>query len=286
MKRRVTVIVVTALLLGGAIVAEKALQSVEREDPMGRKLLYLPSAEMLRLASFGNAGLIADALYLWSIQYYGQYGQHERFLYLDSVYQLITDLDPLYFDAYRVGALIMQLSTIDEEENKQSVIRLFDKALRNMPANHEIAEAAGWDLFIRYRDRKEGIRYFEAAVDLPGAPIRIRRFLAAWREKEEAWSIEDAIAYWIEVRDSTEDAYNRAVSERQIYRLVASRDVEQLDPILKNWSLMHGRCPDSWAAVVETGFLTETPTDYFGRPYRILPEGCVAMGEDEVRFFD
>jgi hypothetical protein len=283
-KQTAFVLLVVVLLFGGAVVAEWALQGIERQDPMGRKLLYLPSAQMLRFAGLGNPGLMADAFYLWSIQYYGQYQPHERFLYLEPVYQLITDLDPLYFDAYRVGALIMQLPTVDEEAHKQAVIRLFDKALRNMPENHEIAEAAGWDMFIRYRDKAEGIRYFKVAVEIPGAPLRLKRFLAAWREDEEGWSIDDAISYWTEVRDSSDDEYNRMVSERQIYRLVASRDEELLNPILEKWKLWHGRCPGSWDAVVEAGFLRKAPVDYFGRPYRILAESCTTMGEDEVRF--
>lgn len=283
MKRTVVVLFVVVLLFGIAIVAERALQGIERQDPLGRKLLYLPSAQMLRLASLGNPGLVADAFYLWSIQYYGQYRPHERFLYLEPVYQLITDLDPLYFDAYRVGALIMQLPTTDEETHKQSVIRLFDKAVKNMPENHEIAEAAGWDMFIRYRDKAEGIRYFKVAAEIPGAPVRLKRFLASWREDEEGWSIDDAITYWTDVRDSSDDEYNRAVSNRQIYRLLASRDEEALNPILGTWKLWHGRCPETWGAVVESGFLREVPVDYFGKPYRILDDSCTVIAEDSVR---
>jgi tetratricopeptide (TPR) repeat protein len=283
-KRAIVALLAVVSLIGTAVVAERALQGIERADPLGRKLLFLPSAQMLRLASLGNAGLMADALYLWSIQYYGQYEPHERFLYLEPVYQLITDLDPLYHDAYRVGALIMQLPNTDEEANKQAVIRLFDKALRNMPDNYEIAETAGWDLFIRYRDKAEGIRYFKAAAGIPGAPVRIKRFLVAWEEDEEGWSIDDAISYWTDVRDSSDDDYNRAVSERQIYRLIASRDKAQLNPLLEKWKLWHGRCPETWAEVVDSGFLSSVPVDYFGNPYLILAEDCTVKGADSVRF--
>ena len=284
MKRAVVFVAIVALALAVSIVAEKALQGVERPDPMGRRLLYLPSAEMLKLTSLGNEGLVADLLYLWSIQYYSQFQPHERFLYLETVYNLITDLDPLYHDAYRIGALIMQLPTTDEEAHKQAVIRLFDKAIRNMPNNYEIADIAGWDMFIRYRDKREGIRYFKKAVEIPGAPVRLVRFLTKWTEDEEGWSVDDAIEYWTEVRDSSDDPYHRAVSERQIYRLIDSRDAAVLDPVLQNWRLLHGRCPDNWREVVDSGLLDEVPVDYFGQPYRIRPESCTSMGEDAVRY--
>lgn len=284
MKRVVLALLVVAGLLMGTVVSERALQGVERPDPLGLKLLYLPSAEMLRLTSLGNAGLVADVLYLWSIQYYSKYQPHERFLYLETIYQLITDLDPLYHDAYRVGALIMQLPTIDDETYKEGVIRLFDKALRNMPENHEIAEAAAWDMYIRYRDKAEALRYLKVAAEIPGSPHRLKRFLAVWSEDEEEWSFENAIGYWMEVREGAETEYDRAVCEKQIYRLVASRDEELLNPMLGEWMVRQGRCPESWDVLVGVGLLHEPPTDYFGHRYRILPESCTVMAIESVRF--
>jgi hypothetical protein len=139
-------------------------------------------------------------------------------------------------------------------------------------------------MFIRYRDRHEGIRYFRAAVAMPGAPHRLKRFLAVWSEDEEGWSFEDAMSYWREVSEEAETEYDRAVSERQIYRLIASRDEALLNPVLQKWSLWHGRCPTNWQEVIDSGFLAEIPIDYFGQTYRILPETCSAMAVNEVRF--
>ncbi|MGD8441324.1 MAG: hypothetical protein PVG53_12365, partial [Holophagae bacterium] len=209
MRRRAVALLVVAGLLAGAVASERAMQGVDRQDPLGRRLLYLPSPEMLRLASLGNPGLVADLLYLWSIQYYAQYQPRDRFLYLEPIFNLITDLDPRYDDAYRIGALIMQLPVTEEAKNKAAVIRLYDKALRNMPDNHEIAEAAGWDMYIRYRDKAQAIRYFEAATAMPGAPNRLQRFLGVWREQRESWSFDNALAYWREVRGEAKNRYDR-----------------------------------------------------------------------------
>ncbi len=283
MRRRAVALLVVAGLLAGAVATERMLQGVDRQDPLGRRLLYLPSPEMLRLASLGNPGLVADLLYLWSIQYYAQYQPRDRFLYLEPIFNLITDLDPRYDDAYRIGALIMELPVTEETKNKAAVIRLYDKALRNMPDNHEIAEAAGWDMYIRYRDKAEAIRYFEAATAMPGAPHRLERFLGVWREQGEGWSFDNALAYWREVRDEAQSRYDRTMCERQIYRLYAAHDGERLDPMLKRWSAHHGGCPTSWQPLVDAGWLDEVPKDYFGHPYRILPDSCSTMGQDEAR---
>jgi len=282
--RRVAILLlVIAGLLAGTIAAERALQKINRADPLGRELLFLPSAEMLELMSLGNEGLVADVLYLWSIQYYSKYQPHERFLYLETIFDLITDLDPLYHDAYRVGALIMQLPTTEEAMHKDAVIRLFDKGLRNMPENYEIAEAAGWDMYIRYRDKPEALRYFSAAAAVPGSPHRIKRFLAVWSDEEKDWSFEDALSYWMEVREEAVTDYDLAVCERQIYRLIASRDEAALNPLLHNWKFRHGICAGSWREIVEAGWLDAPPLDYFGQEYRISPDTCTAHAIEGVR---
>ena len=283
MKRIALALLAVGLLLAGAVTTERALQKTPRPDPLGRRLLYLPTAEALHLMSLGNAGLVADLLYLWSIQYYSQFQPHERFLYLETVYNLITDLDRLYADAYRIGALIMQIQTGNDDAHKAAVVRLFDKGLRNLPANFELAEAAAWDMYIRYREMDHARRYIEAAVAMPGSPPRYGRALAVWREREGEWSFDSAVEYWEQAREEATNDYDRAVCERQIYRLYAARDEEQLEPLLDEWSMRHGECPDDWRQVVDAGWLRDVPVDYFGAPYEILPESCTAMAKDGVR---
>ena len=116
MKRTIGTLAIVATLIGVAVVSEVRLGAIPRPDPLGRELLYLPSPEILKILSLGNPGLAADVLYLWSIQYYSFFEPHERFLYLETIFNLITDLDPLYADAYRIGALIMQIQTSGDQE--------------------------------------------------------------------------------------------------------------------------------------------------------------------------
>ena len=99
MKRRFVSLSIVVLLLAGAVLCAVKLEGIPREDPLGRNLLYLPSPEMLKILSLGNPELVADILYIWSIQYYSGFRPQERFLYLETVYDLITELDPLFFDA-------------------------------------------------------------------------------------------------------------------------------------------------------------------------------------------
>lgn len=275
MRQKLARIAIVVALLGVAVTAEVRLTKIPREDPLGRKLLYLPSPEMLKILSLGNPNLAADVLYLWSIQYYSFFEPHERFLYLETIYGLITDLDPLFFDAYRIGALIMQIQTGgDQDELKESVRRLFDKGLRNLPDNWRLAEAAAWDFFIRFRDRRSALHYAEIAARYPGAPPRIKRMVGVWRDKESVWTLDDSIDYWRRALEDAEDEMDRVICTNQLYDAVTARDRQLLEPLFKAYSASNGVCPEGWEELIRAGALREAPLDLFGDPYGIEPETC------------
>lgn len=283
MKRNLISLVIIAALLAVAVTSEVRMADISREDPLGRKLLYLPSPEMLKLMSLGNPGLAADILYLWAIQYYSLFQPHERFLYLETVVNLITDLDPLYVDAYRIGALIMEIQTGgDQGDLKRGVRRLFDKGLRNLPDNWSLAESAAWDLFMRFRDREAALHYAEIAARHPDAPARIKRMVGVWRDKEGVWSVEDSIAYWRAAVADAVDDYDRTMCLSKLYDAVFTRDRQRLDPLLAAGSRPGGACAD-WGELIRAGLLAQIPVDFAGNPYGIDPETCTLVAFKKIK---
>jgi len=284
-KRTLGSLAVIVVLLGLVVVSEFRLSEITREDPLGRKLLYLPSPEMLKIVSLGNPGLVADVLYLWSIQYYSFYQPHERFLYLETVYNLITDLDPLYADAYRIGALIMQIQTGgDQEDLEGAVRRIFDKGLRNLPDNWQLAEAAAWDFFIRFKDQETALHYAEIASQRPGAPPRIKRMVGVWRDKENAWTLDDSIEYWRRAGENAENEWDRVLCMNQFYDAVAARDRMDLEPLLETYSARFGHCPENWEELIRAGALRQVPLDAYGDPYGIGIEDCGLVAYKKFKY--
>jgi hypothetical protein len=282
--RRIISLVIIAALLGVAVGSEVELGRIPREDPLGRELLYLPSPEMLKIMSLGNSGLVADVLYLWSIQYYSGFRPNERFLYLETIYNLITDLDPLYFDAYRIGALIMEIQTSgDQVQLKKTVRRLFDKGLENLPESWQLAEAAAWDLFMRFHDQEAALHYAEIAAVRPGAPVRINRMVGVWRDKEQAWTIDDSIEYWKRAVDDAEDEYDRTMCASHLYDALVARDRKTLEAVLATYSERHGSCAERWEELIEAGLIREVPLDLVGKPYGIESSDCTIVAFKKIR---
>jgi hypothetical protein len=285
MRRALGAFTAVALLLAIVVLSEINLRSIERTDPLGRRLLYLPSHEMLDLVSLGNEGLMADLLFLWSIQYYSSYRPDETFLYLETVYDLITDLDPLYFDAYRVGALIMMLDLhANPKVQKKAIERLFDKGLANMPDNWELAEVAAWDAHLQLRDPELALKYARIGAERPGAPHRLKRVYGRWSEQEDKWTISDSINYWEEVLAEATRWPEVVLSKNHLYDAYAKRDATVLDPMLADYRARFGRCADGWQQLIDLGWLNAVPLDYVGNPYRIDGDRCATQPHKRIRW--
>jgi tetratricopeptide (TPR) repeat protein len=274
-KHRAIAAVVVVALIAAVVTCEMRLGSISRDDPLGRQLLYLPTPEILEVLSLGNRGLVADLLYLWAIQYYSQFRLQEKFLYLETVFNLITDLDPFYSDAYRIGAMIMSIQRHgDPEQRKQAVVRLYDKGLANRPDDWELAEVAAWDAYLVLRDRELAIRWAKMASERPGARPRVKRMYARWKDTTDAWSVEDSIEYWEDVLATSTRIADVQFAKSHLYDAHARRDRQLLDPLLARYWRRTGRCPNDWRELVDAGMLPQPPLDYVGNVYRIDRESC------------
>ncbi len=278
-------VVVVGLLIALVVTCERRLGAVDRVDPLGKELLYLPSLDMLKLSSLGNEGLAADLLYLWSIQYYSDFRIKDKFLYLETVYDLITDLDPLYFDAYRVGAMIMTIERGSRaEERKASVERLYDKGLAAMPGNWELAEVAAWDAMQQLRDPELAVHYAAIAAARPGAPPRVKRVYGRWLDSAGAWTVDDSIAYWQDVLAEAERWPDIVLAKNHLYDALARRDEGELNPMLDGYRRRFGQCAENWQQLVDLGWLREAPLDYVGNPYGIDQEQCKLQPKKRIRW--
>jgi hypothetical protein len=283
MKGAATAVVAVMMALS-VVGSERRLQSIDRADPLGRKLLFLPTAESLRFVSLGNEGLVADVMFVWAIQYYSQYEPSERFLYLDNVFDVITDLDPKFYDAYRIGGLIMQIQTSgDQEAAKQGVIRLFNKGLHNLPQSWQLAEAAAWDMEIRYRDLEDAIHFMERAAAVPDAPSRIARILGRWKDEDHAWTLHDSVEYWRDTVENATDDYARDAARRHLYDVMVQYDQQRLAPLLEEVRRQTGHCPADWQAMIAAGLIDQTPRDADGTAYTINTTTCRIEAQKKIR---
>jgi tetratricopeptide (TPR) repeat protein len=258
--------------VGGVGISSSRLEAMSSR--VGAQVLYLPSGQYLKVVSLGFPEILADLIYLWSIQYYGNYDKAERFSYLEHVYNgVIAELDPHYIDPYLVGALIMETEAGEHE----MALRLLEKGMKSNPQEWILPFEAGFICFDALSDYGRAADYFERAMAIPSAPPAIRRIHAEMFNKmgDKRRSLEN----WKQIHDAADSEYVRDISWRHVHDLAIEVDLETLTAAIESYRSTHGRLPSSLDDLARAGLVAGIQPDPDGRPYVYDPAtGSVKSG--------
>lgn len=260
--RRVGILLLLTLAVAGTWMCRERLVALTSTASGTKELLFLPNGKYLRSVAFGHAPLLADAVYLWAIQYYSDYEVGDRYRFVEHVFgEVIEDLDPHFVDPAWLGAIILTTEAKDLEGG----LRLLDQAFASNPGVWILPFLAGWECervgqFARAAD------YFDRADKSPGAPASLRRLKAGMIAL--AGDVTGAIALWRDVLDDPRnDDAARAIASRQIRSLRVRADVETLTRAIATYRERTGRLPSGLEGLVRDGVLVALPLDPDGRPY-------------------
>lgn len=275
--RRLYAVAALLLFLAAGLLSRTAAarQAAEaRTSP----ILYLPSGRYLKVAALGFESILADAIFLWSIQYYSNYAITDRYDYLEQIYtDVISDLDPHYLDPYLVGAMIMNV----EAHRPESALRLLDKGIRNNPEEWILPFEAGYVCYQDLKDYARAGRYFEIAAGIPGAHPAVRRFHAEMSNR--AGDRRASLLQWSEIWETSTDPYVRGVAWNHVHDLKVEVDLNDLEAAIGRFREARGRAPARLQELVSAGYLASLPSDPEGESYAYAAgSGAVAYRGSRV----
>lgn len=255
--------------LAGLLLAALAQWRIEAR-PAARgdlhPLLYLPSGKYLKVATLGFDGLAADVLYLWSIQYYGNYQIADRYRFLETIYgEVISELDPRYLDPYLIGSLIMNAEARDPE----MALRLLDKGFARNPGAWVLAFEAGFICYDSLRDYTRAARYFETALRVPDVHPLVRRLYASMYDK--AGDKRTSLKEWSEIYDTAADDYVRTVAWNHVHDLRVEVDLADLQQAVRAFTAAIGRPPRRLQEIARRGLAGSVRRDPEDREYDYDP---------------
>jgi tetratricopeptide (TPR) repeat protein len=275
MVRRFAVSILLLLAVAATATAERRLGAEVPGEQAGSHLLYLPSGKYLRAIAPGYPEVLADLIYMWSIQYYSEFDRRERYEYLEHIYaNVITELDPRYTDPYLIGAMIMAMEAKDVE----MALRLLDKGIEANPDDWLMPFEAGFYCYDSLHDYPRAARYFERSARIPGAHPLVRRLHAEMFNKmgDKATSLR----YWREIFVSATDDHIRSVAYRHAHDLKIQVDLETIRKALAIHLEHYGVHPGSLQALVAAGIIDRVPLQPGGGPYLYNRNtGLVRTGE-------
>ena len=272
--RRLPLLAAALGLLTAAGLASAGAAAARRADGRITPLLYLPSGRYLKAAALGFDPILADVLYLWSIQYYSNYRIEDRYLYLEHIYRdVITELDPRYVDPYLVGALIMTA----EARQPEMALRLLDKGIEHNPGDWILPFEAGYVCYNDIKDYGRAARYFEIALRSPEVHPAVRRFHAEMHNR--AGDPRTSLREWASIWETSDDPYVRTVAWNHVHDLRVEVDITTLRHAIGRFVAARCRRPARLEDLVAAGLLDALPADPEGGAYAYDP----ARGEAAYR---
>ena len=262
-----SVILIVAILSCAAFMALKLkIDSIPRTRVPGSSIIYIPSGKHLKYASFGHSAMMADLIYLWAIQYYGDYKIPDRFEYLDHIFSIISELDPHYLDPYEVGALI----AVFEAKDIPLALKILDLGLENNPDQWIFPFQAGHYAQMYMKDFIVARKYYEKTKQIEGAPSQTERLAANAAFK--MMDLETAWQSWLEIYQTATDERIKKIAENHLYNVQATRDIQIIKDAINLYAEKFDRRPPSLDSLVEEGFLNRVPQDMDDKDYIYDPQ--------------
>ena len=234
---------------------------IPREKVPGASIIYIPSGKYLKYASFGHSTLLADLIYIWSIQYFSNSFVPERFQYLTHVYSIISELDPKYLDPYQVGAMI----ALYDAREFDTAMEILNLGLKKNPEQWIFPWQAGHYAQMLLKDYKLAKKYYQKAMEIEGSPPITQRLYS--NAMYELGDYETAWKNWLEIYKNADDERVKKIASNHLYRTKAALDIQKIKQALKEYREKFGRFPEKLDALVSQNFLDSIPQDLDGQDY-------------------
>lgn len=201
--------------LAGSIFIGRGLEARGETRRLTEESLYIPSATFLRYASLGHQTMVADLMWIRTVQYFGEELERrrelnqprdskERFKFLYPLLDLTVSLDPQFVRAYRFGGLLLTVVKKYDE-----AIALYAKGYAANPDRWEMPHDLGRLYYLDLKDHEKALYWWKIANDLPGRPGYIPRFVP--RLYAQTGQKEIAIELWLEMLEATDSKTVRAI---------------------------------------------------------------------------
>jgi len=258
-----TIFLVILLILSCGIFMSLKVKTdnISRKKIPGSSIIYIPSGQYLKFATFGNSSLLADMIYVWAIQYYSDYTIPDMYEYLDHIFSIINELDPSYLDPYDIGAVIAAY----EAEDLDLALKILDRGLEKNPEQWLFPYMAAHYAQMIKKDHKLAQEYYKKAMNIKEVPPIVERLYANAIFK--SMDYERALQTWLEIYKTAEDERTKKIASNHIYNITAAIDIQKINEAIAKFKESYGRNPMELSQLVRAGFFDSLPKDLDGEEY-------------------
>jgi tetratricopeptide (TPR) repeat protein len=277
-RRKVSMIagsMVIVCLAASAVVLHRTDQL--RPQATIEDVLYLNSPKMLKRASLGYDGLLADIYWTRAVQYFGGRHHNDAHSYnlLFPLLNITTHLDPQLIVAYEFGASFLAPAPPEGAGQPERAVQLMEYGIQNNPDNWKLYYDLGFVYYMNLKDYRKAAEAFDRGSKVPDAHPFLRVLAAQMAEHAE--DFDTARMMWTATYQNSQDKMIRANAVEHLRGLRVDDDVTHLQEAVTRFGQSKGRLPASMAELAAAERLPGIPVDPDGHSYKLTPEGRVEV---------
>lgn len=230
-------------------------------------LAHLPRGEYLKPTLLGYHHLVADILWLRTLQVLGKNANTAKeYDWLYHALDVITTLDPQYDYIYRMAGITMtELANLPELSN-----RLLKKGLQSPSHTWHIPYLMAYNYYFYLGDVEQAAHYARLAAQVPGGPPWLLNM--ATQMSAHAGHPEFALNFLRSMHQQAEDPRIKESLENHIKEVIIERDIRLLDPITAQFYQREHRYPKRVEELLTKGYVNVLPQEPFGGSYLMEEE--------------
>ncbi|MGB0453858.1 MAG: tetratricopeptide repeat protein [Bacteriovoracaceae bacterium] len=194
------------------------------------------SSEALRTISLGNERLFSSLIWIQTLMESDleHYKSNDLNSWMYLRFQTITDLDPLFYEAYLWGG--QYLSIIKDDE--RGAERIFHKGLRIFPTDPDLNYHSGFNAYFELGKREEAIKNFETVLSTNkgASQYPALKSLVERMKLKEGTSLQDIFKSIFSFYQNTKSKRMKDKYQSILYALKAEIDLNCLNKRQKNCS--------------------------------------------------
>jgi len=278
-----TTIIAAACLAISLAASVAALRRVDRIRPQAAldEVLYINSPTVLKRASLGYGGLLADIYWTRAVQYFGNrhHNHAQSYNLLAPLLEITTTLDPHLLVAYQFGASFLAPKPPNGAGQSERAIQLMEYGIQNNPNEWRLYYNLGFVYYMELKDYGKAADAFARGSRVPGAHPFLR--VLAGQMAQHAGDFETARALWSATYQTSQDKQIRQNAAEHLRALRVDQDVTNLQGAVTRFGQRTGRLPSNISELAAAEGLRGIPLDPDGNPYRLTPEGRILVQEPD-----
>ena len=281
--RRITTGIASALLIvmgAGSVLLLRRVDQL-RTGATLEEVLYVSSPKLLKRASLGYGGLLADIYWTRAVQYYGgkQHQDARRYDLLWPLLNITTQLDPHLVPAYLFGGTFLSQKPPGDPAK---AIELVEYGIRNNPDDWHLYYDLGY-IYYDLKDYHRASDAFERGSRVPNAHPFLK--ILAAQMAQHGGELETARMLWSAAYQTSHEKNLRGNAAAHLRAVQVDMDVPQLERIAEIYRQRVGHFPSSFGEMNAAGLLRGIPLDPLGNPYKLTSDGHVLLrNPDDLPF--